>query len=573
MKKIIVIFILVLGTFSLSAYSAWGGGELPFLESGVLIPLESSIYEKMDALFVLAGYGVPGTSRPWTVAEARNELLIIDKSSLKKEVCYLYDELYSYLFMEDRDTISLTVSLSPETYIHTNSSYNREEYWNYGYSKRNHFAAVALDNSTHGIYGHLELSGGKAVIGKADALGAVTIKDYVESMGKTWSGIGTLINEDDGGRSVIPTQKNYSDIFSYNVPTLTDSDMNMPRRAYLDWANSFMTIGMYKAQKSWGYNRGGNFIFDTHNDYYNWIGLKTYSKNFNFEYSLMFPEFYKGGINYYSTLEEKDKCTRVFAAHMVEFRLFDNAKVLLSENIMYRFSDYFDITQLNPATFFHNNVNNHQFNSLAYVEIEWSVVPSLLIYGSWVCDQGSFPGLEDRKSEDQAMGFSLGVEYDTIISKGVARFSLEGIYTNPALYRPTGSSDFILNYNAINVSDYYRYPFFTYIGYKYGGDTISIRCDGDYRKKSLHLYSSLEVRFDGEFTLYDEYNSPLLLTSPSGKYETTTTFNLGCEYSIRLWNVLPLRVFGDISVINSRKRGFDAQFALGIAVSYSLTSH
>ncbi len=573
MKKIVIIFVLAFLSLSVYAYSSWGGDRLPFVESGVLIPLGNSIYSKMDSLFIIAGYGVPGTSRPWTVAEARKELLIIESETLTEEARGLYDELYSYLFVEDRNTIALTAALSPEVYVHTNSDYNREEYWAYGYEKRNHAASISLDNSIHGFYGHLELSGGRGLVGGDDASSAVTIKEYVESMGKTWNGIGTLMDRDEGDYKVITTQKNYSEFFSYNLPSVSNSDMNMPRRAYLNWANSFMTIGMYKAQKSWGYNKGGNFVFDSHNDYYNWVGLKTYSKRFNFEYSLMFPEIYKGGTNYYSKLEEKQKCTRVFAAHMVEFRPGRSLKISLSENIMYRFVDSFVITQLNPATFYHNNVNNNQFNSLASVEFEWSIIPSLLLYGSWVCDQGSFPGFEDRSEEDQAMGFSLGVEYDTIIKKGTARFSLEGIYTNPALYRPTGSSDFILNYNAIDVVDYYRYPFFTYIGYKYGGDTVSVRGDASYRKNSLYLYSSLSVRFDGVFTLYDEYVSPMLLTAPSGECEVVTTFNLGCEYNLELWERVPFKVVLDISLINSTKRGFDAQFTLGGAVSYSLVGN
>lgn len=82
--------------------------------------------------------------------------------------------------------------------------------------------------------------------------------------------------------------------------------MNMPRRLYLNWTTPYMTLGIYKAQKSWGYNKGGNFVFDSHNDYYAWLGMKTYSKNFNFEYSLMFPEIYKGGTNYYTKLEKSE---------------------------------------------------------------------------------------------------------------------------------------------------------------------------------------------------------------------------------------------------------------------------
>lgn len=565
MKKI---FLLVsVFVITLSALSA----AVPFVESGVLITVGDEIYAKMDALFILSGKSVPSTSRPWTVAEARNYLLILD-SNVPEKYMPLYDELYEYLFVEDRNTLSLTLSLSPEAYAHTNSSYNREEFWLWGYSRRSHFAKAALDNSTHGIYGHFELSLGRGMVESADASSAVTIKEYVESMGKTWDGIGTMIRKDEGDKPlVITTQKAYTDYFSFNMTGLNDIDLNMPRHYYLDYANTFMSVGMYKAQKTWGYNRSGNFIFDSHNDYYHTLSMKTYSRSFNFEYTLMLPETYRGGSNYY--LNDGEETRRVFAAHRIEFRLFDRINVVLSENTMYRFSDYFDFSTLNPAAFWHNNVNNVQFNSLAHVEFEWSIIPSLLLYGSWVIDQGSMPGLEDRSKEDQAMGFSLGLEYDRVIRDGVARFSFEGIYTNPALYRPTGSSDFIINYNAVNEEDYYRYPFFTYIGYKYGGDTISLRFDADYRKNSLHLYSYFELRFDGEFTLYDQYYAPLLKTAPSGDYETVFTFNLGGDYTLTLSKASPVKALIDVTLINSSKRGFDAQFTLGASISYSLKTN
>lgn len=92
-------------------------------------------------------------------------------------------------------------------------------------------------------------------------------------------------------------------------------------------------------------------------------------------------------------------------------------------------------------------------------------------------------------------------------------------------------------------------------------------------ERTLYLYSSLSVRFDGAFTLYDEYVSPMLLTAPSGECEVVTTFNLGGEYSLKLWDRVPFRAVLDISLINSTKRGFDAQFTLGGAVSYSVAGN
>ena len=71
MKRVVVL--VVVFCLAIGSIFSFSSGNLPFVESGVLIPLESDIYSKMDALFVLSGRGVPSTSRPYTVAEARNE--------------------------------------------------------------------------------------------------------------------------------------------------------------------------------------------------------------------------------------------------------------------------------------------------------------------------------------------------------------------------------------------------------------------------------------------------------------------------------------------------------------------
>ena len=167
------------------------------------------------------------------------------------------------------------------------------------------------------------------------------------------------------------------------------------------------------------------------------------------------------------------------------------------------------------------------------------------------------------------MGYSLGLEYKTFVGKGVLSTSIEGIYTNPALYRPTGSSDFIINYNYLNPDDYYRFPFYTYIGYKYGGDTIAVRGDCNYRTNGLYVYSVLEVVVDGAYTMFDEYSAPIMLTAPSGDYDVITTVNLGWEYSFS-WGPAPIKAFIDLTGTSSTKLGFDLQVSLGASVSYSL---
>lgn len=540
--------------------------------NGVLIPIGNDIYDLIDSFFIVKGISVPSTARPWTMSEALNELGKIDVSSLSVDEARLYRKLVGRLECELDTWLSLSLAVSPELYIHTNAdSYEREEYWRYGYEDRNHFASMSLDSSIGGFYGHLELSMGLGMVGKGDSLNAKGIKRYVEEdVGKPWGGVGTQIPVDDAKADsirVVPSQTNYKSSLVFNLPSVDNSDCNMPRRAYIDYSSKNFSFGLYKAQKTWGYNKGGNFIFDSHNDYYNYASLKTFANRFGLEYTIMFPEVYRGGVN--GSSKNYEDYTRVFAAHRIEFRPIDSLNISMSENVMYRFYGFPDVTLLNPATFYHNNLNNQQFNAIAHVEFEYSIIPGLLLYGQFVVDQGSFPLFEDPTKEDQAMGYSLGLEYAVLFGDGVLSASVEGIYTNPALYRPTGSSDFIVNYNFIDAVDYYRYPFYTYIGYEFGGDTIAVRGDCSFRRGSFSFYSVLEVVFDGEYSMFDAYEAPIMLSAPSGDFDVIATANVGCKYTTMLGPSL-VNAFIDFAGINSTKRGFDLQVSLGASISYSL---
>jgi len=189
MKKILLLCILAL--FSFSCAFAFGSGAVGVpVAKGVLIPIGNEVYALMDDLFVLSGNSVPSTSRPWTVSEALNELSKIDRSLLSSNESVVYDAVSARLSETSDTWVSLKFEVSPEAYTHTNGdSYNREEYWRYGYSDRNHFASISLDNSIGGFYGHLELSMGLGMVSGDDAATAKSIKRYVEEdLEKPWGG-------------------------------------------------------------------------------------------------------------------------------------------------------------------------------------------------------------------------------------------------------------------------------------------------------------------------------------------------------------------------------------------------
>ena len=55
-------------------YAYYPGNESGYHYDGMVIPIGNEIYELMDSLFILEGKGLPSTSRPWTVSEAKKEL-------------------------------------------------------------------------------------------------------------------------------------------------------------------------------------------------------------------------------------------------------------------------------------------------------------------------------------------------------------------------------------------------------------------------------------------------------------------------------------------------------------------
>ena len=563
MKKIVYVLItfFLMSSMIIAASSFQGEGEI--------IPIGDDFYSYIDALFVSTGNTIPSTSRPWSVSEAKNELSKINTSQLNNNQSHIYSLLNEMLNTKE-NSISLSFILAPEIYTHTNENFNREEMWAYGYENRMHMGTIALDNGTGGFQGHFELSLGQGMISNKDEKYEVSLKDYALYKNGTWEGIGTQVTQEDSKADVIKVvskQSNYSSHFNINVPSTANADLNMPRRAYLDYAGSNFTIGFFKDQKTWGYNKSSNFIFDSHNPSYTTISLKTYNPKFSFEYTYMLPEQYRGGIN--SSEKNYEEYQRLFAAHRVEVRPTSRISFALSENVMYRFYEMPDISYLNPATFFHNNVNSHQFNALAHIEVAFSVFPGFLLYGQIAIDQGSFPGFEDPTKEDQAMGFSLGAEYSNIIEDGFYRLTLEGIYTTPALYRPTGSSDFIVNYNYLKPSGYYHYPFFTYIGYEYGGDNIEIKAMADYFKDNLNLYAAFDFRIHGEYDMFDKYQKPLRLITPSGDTEIHITGNVGAKYSFD-FKRFPLDCFLDIAVVYAENTGIDLQTSIGTSIAFSI---
>ena len=108
-----------------------------------IIPLSSTIYSDMDALYLLTGNGTPSNTRPWSVSEASVILSRIDTTVLSGTAKKLYQmvesEINKGLRFRFTDGFQFDVSLDTnyEMYYHNNGDdFDKDTEWIYGFEDR-----------------------------------------------------------------------------------------------------------------------------------------------------------------------------------------------------------------------------------------------------------------------------------------------------------------------------------------------------------------------------------------------------------------------------------------------------
>ena len=562
MKRFLSVVLVLLCLLSVAASAA----------DGKVFPVGHEIYRLFDSLFIASGYVQPATSRPWTAAEARNELSRLDVSKLDSNQKELYSRLEEMIAQPEKDeSIRANVELSPEAYIHTNENYATDQMWAYSFNERKPFATLSLDAALGSFYTYCEMGYGWGRTTNKDE--AMSLQDIAAAEGKTWLGLGADVPTDDGSTLVVTKSDVYSRTFRFNFPSITQIEIDVPRRTNIVFAWAHASVGIYKDRKVWGSSRIGNFIFDSHVSAYNYATLKIFGQKFAFDYTLMIPaQTYSNS----QGAEKPAEFRRVFAAHRLDWYALKNLSFAMSENIMYRF-DTPDMDILNPASIYHNQTNSILINAIAHLEAQYVPVPGLRMFFQFSLDQATAPTEAD--TQDSAMGYSGGISFARILEKGILNISLEGAYTDSAFYR-RNHVDFIIWTNNSTNKPYTRYPIFTYMGFKYGGDTVALRFDADYAgHNGIGLYGNASIIWQGSFGMLDSHNKDgdntkepnRRLKSPSGDVNTSVVIEGGVTYETELFG-FPLKAFLDVAWLAGlrgigKAAGNDLQVSVGFSVN------
>ena len=522
-----------------------------FCSPGEVIPVGDQFYDIIDALFVLDGQTVPSGSRPWTKAEAENELSKLDMTAMCQAVLDLYSQVIGYL--EDNvSSVRVGLSLSPEIYGHINQEFNAEDKWPFDYNRRSRILVPSLDISVGGFSFHTELSFG---------IGRTSSEDEFGHYGNLES-----FPVDVSDRLLVISSEIYSPLFRSNIPKSNESEVQTPLFAWLTYAWDNGSIGLYKAKKEWGITKLGNYIYDKHVSSYSFVSAKFFNSVVNLDFSLMFPYSYLGGSAKAYTMEYQ----RLFLSHRVQVQILKNLSVALSENVMYWLKDGFEPLFANPALIYHNNVEDNLFNALAHLEFEFVPLRGLRFYSQIGVDQGSVPGFEDPSQEDLAAGLTIGGEYFFLLNGGIACIGLEGAMVTPAMYRRGAQyPDFIIaDSTIINDNNYTMIPFFTYMGFPYGGDAHMARMGFSYRKGGLSSFFSSTLVWKGE----QSFMTPMTSHSSfelTGDVKFYTILESGIEYRMCLAERFPICLKTVIDGVFDSDKGFDLQVTVGASVIVS----
>jgi hypothetical protein len=295
--------------------------------------------------------------------------------------------------------------------------------------------------------------------------------------------------------------------FSSNLPfvypaIMEDVNMNFPVRSFVSLGGRGWNLALGRDRLSWGPGESGNLLVGSHIEYHDNARLCFYNHALKYTLNLSsfpYPDEYYEMIN-----GSHDKARpvvdagetvnftgiRLFIAHRFEWRILKNKlNMAFTDAIMYEHENgYVDPTVLSPLIILHNLYRRENSNSILSLEMDFSPVKRINLYGAVVVDEFRLGGGEpDPGKEDEAspngFGYLAGVKTAFPLkagpTAGLLSLSLEGAYTDPYLYLRSSVYRNRRGLNFVTATRYFAaagedrcYYNEDFLGYRWGGDAV-----------------------------------------------------------------------------------------------------
>lgn len=540
--------------------------QLSYAGNGMtIIPLSSPIYDYVENLYILEGHAAPQGSKPWTEADARQQLSRIEPKSETSK--YLIEQIETMLSDEtDRQAhMEVGMNIAPALAVHCNTK-------DFGTSEK--WANDVLNGKL------VRLDGGLYVSDYLAANMGLSL-GFEDTSGSKASNSG-IMND-------VSSESRFNEVFSTNIPFISHGsiDMDFSDSSFFSLGNPYVSVALARGQLSLGNGAMGNLILGNTLPYHDYISLAA-SNNTWFDYSLLLS-FYTHPMNYANaSITDELHGLQLFIAHRFEFRMLaDKLRITMNEALMYQSEESrIDFRVFNPLLIMHGFFIPSNANSIFSMEIEYAPVRNMQMYFSFVIDDLALPGAEPQPPEiDSTLnmwGLMGGIRATTPYRKGYFRYNLEAVYISPLTYHKDcyGSAVYSLDFiGSIRLADgtYVR----EYLSFPFGSDALAFLGEISYTipngwsagTKLFYMAhgvtdkNSIAKKYDGSNT---EVPGFLMTSNPFDESETgkiTHSFVIGLEGEYQILDNLSISSSIDFIAETDERTAFDLQWTLGMKYS------
>lgn len=543
--------------------------------------VNSQVYEAISYLYIAEGKALPSTSGPWSGSELNLMLSRIDKNELTGYELEIYEYANSIInensqrFVVDNNfAFSISGDLGIRATYHTNpNDFNSpDDVANSGtndWKKQLPIIAIPLETwFGNNIYGFSSFDLG---INR------------------------TLVSADVGNGTNTKGFGFQTNIIMIPPVLLSDLNMNFPNRAFGSIGGDWYSFEIGRDNLSWGAGESGNLTLGNQLPYHNQARFTAFSDAFKYTFLMSFFPHPKNYVetegkaphydydkndgsqttteidwinNHFNMRDSRDGIT-AFIGHRLEWRIADKLGMALNETIMYQNANNFDPIVLSPTAVFHNYYIRRNANSLLSLEIDYSPISNINIYGQFAIDEFKLPGEFSLAGPPSAFGLLLGTKGAIALNSGMLYGSIEGAYTEPYLYiRDDGASydpyKYGINYigaipefvPAEELSNYALKP----IGYRYGNDTVVANINIGYKSfGKWFVEGTMRYLLDGCMDIFTRWNNDVIPNSdndpnaPTTKHPDEGNYVKGSNWAERnaIAKNLALTLKGGITITNN----------------------
>ncbi len=389
----------------------------------------------------------------------------------------------------------------------------------------------------------------------------------------------------------------YGKLFWNRLYGIADVELAFPSKAYMSIGTDSLNLILGRDKLSAGNGVSGNLILGNNHWWKDFVKLSIAKMPVSYDFSIIAfdknSDYNKDPLDLeFFDLNSEHRIVIIHRFSMAPWKWFNFS---VSEgSLQYGDNILSDLRLLNPFMMIHGTdvyIYGNQNNFFGF-ELQFLPIDGLELNFGAIFDQIQVSteldsGKPKENSAPNANGFMFNALYSFALEKGIATVYAEAVYTSPCLYLK----------NKVGVYDYWHTNLIvgnnlwddgnsdlSYLGYKYGPDTIAIALGGNYSRLDGFKYGfDILFKAHGEHGIRNRENQhDSVELGPEHFYDVSPTYTKGVtlpEYRLVVSGYVDIAIlswmdfFGNVAFVRDWNHNnvigedfFDVQMAVGFKI-------